>query len=813
MRFWPGPGRRRDRFRPLGRTAALSRCLAALALLGAGPLAGQDARPLALRRALASETADSLAVWILVGAPAAQGDAVARAPVDPALLERIREAGARVQYASRWLGAVAAVVDSAAAERLAALDGVSRILPQGVLDAAGAEASGPPDAAVATAEPVMTGPSGAGREPPPIQAAVIPDTDYGAALAPLKQLGVPIAHALGFTGRGIRIALLDTGFKRDHESLASLTVVASRDFVNGDTIVSDEPQDAPGTENHGTGVWSLLAAYRPGTLIGPAFEAEFALAKIALPGTREDEARWVQALEWAVDSVGVDIVVSPLGFRFFADGSAYALADLDGNTAVSTLAADEAARRGVLVVTSAGNFGPASGSLIAPADADSVIAVGAVDSLGRPLGFSGRGPTADGRAKPEVVARGQRLRVASFAGTGAYQFMNGADAAASLVGGAAAIVMQALRELPGGVDAMAVRRALMESATNAHNPGGPLGHGLPQLHLAILFPEGVHPVPLAEADGDGVLQTLGPRFEWTAGQVHPLAGQVVYRLELADAPEFTRIVHTDSVVDAFGLGLQHVFAPGARFWWRIVARTRDGFEYATTPSGPFTVPKWVRLDTLADASAVYIETARPRLRWSAVPAPPPIGPLRYDVQILSARDGQVVQEVPNLRTDTVTLPVPLAYNHPYLWRVIARSPLGVADTAESVAPFVVTSRVLPPATLLHQNFPNPFPRPELGLNRTRIWFDLDQQSTVELTIHDLRGHVVRRLIPDRGCGRVVLAPGLYGREGEGEIPCVQTRWDGRDDSGRMMPRGVYIVRLSAAGQQFTRRIVFLPDRS
>src|SRR5690606_31586320 len=86
-------------------------------------------------------------------------------------------------------------------------------------------------------------------------------------------------------------------------------------------------------------------------------------------------------------------------------------------------------------------------------------------------------------------------------------------------------------------------------------------------------------------------------------------------------------------------------------------RTRDGFEYATTPSGPFTVPKWVRLDTLADASAVYIETARPRLRWSAVPAPPPIGPLRYDVQILSARDGQVVQEVPNLRTDTVTLPV------------------------------------------------------------------------------------------------------------------------------------------------------------
>src|SRR5690606_35506548 len=596
-----------------------------------------------------------------------------------------------------------------------------------------------------------------GREPPPIQAAVIPDTDYGAALAPLKQLGVPIAHALGFTGRGIRIALLDTGFKRDHESLASLTVVASRDFVNGDTIVSDEPQDAPGTENHGTGVWSLLAAYRPGTLIGPAFEAEFALAKIALPGAREDEALWVQALEWAVDSVGADVVVSSLGFRFFSDGSSYDVLDLGGNTAVSTLAADEAARRGVLVVSSIGNFGPAPRSLVAPADADSIIAVGAADSLGQPLGFSGRGPTADGRAKPELVARGQRLRVASFAGVGAYQFMNGADGAAPLVAGAAAIVMQALRDFLGGADAMAVRRALLESGSNALDPGGPLGYGLPQMISAILFPEGIHPAPLAEADAEGVLRTLGPRFEWAAGPVNPLAGQVVYRLEVADDPGFGTILHADSVTDAFTLRLGRAFAPGTRFWWRIIARAQDGFQRATAPSGPFTVPKWVRLDTLADASAVYIETARPRLRWSAIPAPPPIGPLRYDLQILSARDGDVVQEVPNLRTDTVTLPVPLDYNHPYLWRVIARSPLGVADTAESVAPFVVTSRVLPPVTLLHQNFPNPFPRPELGLNRTRIWFDLDRQSTVELTIHDLRGHVVRRLIPDKGCGRVVLA--------------------------------------------------------
>lgn len=788
----------------------------ALALLGAGPLAGQDARHPALRRALASRPTDSLAVWILVGGTAAPAGAVSRTPADSALLARIRETGARVRYASRWLGAVAAVVDSAAAARLAALGEVRRILPQAKLDPAGAWPAGSVDAADAADAAPGLAPAAAfatGGERLAASAAAIPDVDYGAALAPLQQIGVPAAHALGFTGRGVRIALLDTGFKRSHEALAPLTVVAARDFVNGDTIVSDEPPDPSGTENHGTGVWSLLAAYRPGTLIGPAFEAEFALAKIALPGSREDEALWVQALEWAVDSVGVDIVVSSLGFRFFSDGTSYDAFDLDGNTAVSTVAADEAARRGVLVLNSAGNFGPASGSLVAPADADSIIAVGAVDSLGQPLGFSGRGPTSDGRIKPELVARGQRLRVASFAGTAAYQFMNGADAATALVGGAAAIVMQALRETLGEADAMAVRRALMESGSNAFTPGGALGHGLPDVVPAILFPDGLHTVPLAEADAEGTLRTLGPHFEWTAGRVNPLAGQIVYRLELADDPSFTRILHADSVTDASTLGLTRAFGPGTSFWWRVVARTQDGIVRTTAPRGPFTVPEWVRLDTLAPASVVYIETARPKLKWSALPAPPPIGPLRYDVQILSARDGVVVQEVPNLRTDTVTLPVPLAYNHPYLWRVIARSPLGVADTAESVGSFVVTSRVLPPTTLLHQNFPNPFPRPELGLNRTRIWFDLEEQSVVELTIHDLRGHLVRRLIPDRGCGRVVLAPGLYGREEEGEIPCVQTRWDGRDDSGRLMPRGVYIVRLSAAGRQFTRRIVFLPDGS
>src|SRR5690606_11802283 len=229
------------------------------------------------------------------------------------------------------------------ATRLAALEEVRRILPQGVRDpAAAAWSPAPGGSAEAAAGPLRGDAPLAGRDWSAVSAAAIPDPDYGMALAPLQQIGGPAAHAFGSRGRGIRVALLDTGFKRSHGALAPLTVLAARDFVNGDTIVSDEPLDPSGTENHGTGVWSLLAAYRPGTLIGPAFEAEFALAEIALPGAREDEALWVQALGWAVDSVGADVVVSSLGFRFFSDGSSYDVLDLDGNTAVSTLAADEA---------------------------------------------------------------------------------------------------------------------------------------------------------------------------------------------------------------------------------------------------------------------------------------------------------------------------------------------------------------------------------------------------------------------------------------------------------------------------------------
>ena len=114
----------------------------------------------------------------------------------------------------------------------------------------------------------------------------------------------------------------------------------------------------------------------------------------------------------------------------------------------------------------------------------------------------------------------------------------------------------------------------------------------------------------------------------------------------------------------------------------------------------------------------------------------------------------------------------------------------------------------PPAvTLLYQNFPNPFPTPESRV--TCIWFDLNRNTPVTLTVHDVRGNLVRRLLPNASTPQF-LPPGRYGRatstSDDGCDP--QTTWDGRADDGSTVPRGVYLIRLRISGAQSIKKAVF-----
>ena len=113
----------------------------------------------------------------------------------------------------------------------------------------------------------------------------------------------------------------------------------------------------------------------------------------------------------------------------------------------------------------------------------------------------------------------------------------------------------------------------------------------------------------------------------------------------------------------------------------------------------------------------------------------------------------------------------------------------------------------PAITLLYQNFPNPFPTAES--RTTCIWFDLNKISAVSLTIHDARGHLVRRLLPNASSPQFLQA-GRYGRAtptaDQGCDP--QLTWDGRADDGSTVPRGVYLIRLRVGGEQSIKKAVF-----
>jgi subtilisin family serine protease len=363
--------------------------------------------------------------------------------------------------------------------------------------------------------------------------------------AQLNMIGVTGLHARGLRGQGVRIALLDNGFNyAGHPALAQVQVVAARDFINNDEVVSDQMgQPITGDEtrsaqnHHGTQVLALLAGRDPGRFSGAAPQAEYLLAKTEENATETpaDEDRWIAGLEWA-DSLGAQVVNSSLGYNTWDDGTGYAYADLDGKTGLTTRAAQLAVERGIAVVAAAGNEGNTGwGYLTTPADAPGVIAVGAVDLEGALAGFSSRGPTADGRIKPDVVAPGEGVVTAAARGDD-YVRLSGTSFAAPLVSGAVALLRQArpawgpeeLREAlrrsaedlgEAGPDTLygwglidALRASGLQGALPALNGAGP-PFPQPALQGEVFFP-----LHLAVADQVGL-------------QIFDLAGTLVDRVD------------------------------------------------------------------------------------------------------------------------------------------------------------------------------------------------------------------------------------------------------------------------------------------
>lgn len=309
----------------------------------------------------------------------------------------------------------------------------------------------------------------------PVQTQGINTLNYGSSFTQLNQISVPQVHDLGYNGTGITICVLDAGFDNlPHEAFSSMNIIAAYDFVNHDPNVGN--QGDMGEGSHGTATLSIIGGFKEGQLIGPAYGSNFILAKTENTDseTPVEEDNWVAGVEWA-DSIGVDVTSTSLGYLDYDfPYTSYTWQDMDGNTAIITIAADLAAGKGIVVVNSAGNNGTSThNTLGAPADGDSVFTIGAVTSSGTRSSFSSVGPTFDGRIKPDLMAMGSNVfHASSFGNT--YSSGSGTSFSCPLAAGVCALILQKNPSLTP----MEVLDALRSTATKSNNPDNQYGWGI-----------------------------------------------------------------------------------------------------------------------------------------------------------------------------------------------------------------------------------------------------------------------------------------------------------------------------------------------
>ena len=306
----------------------------------------------------------------------------------------------------------------------------------------------------------------------------IPDTSFDKNL--LKDQSTSLEGELfadqGISGKGVRIAIFDVGFKNvdTHPAFQHIRdaghIIKTWDFINENEFVYDY-----GT--HGRAVLSCIAGKAGNLPIGLAPDAEFLLARTeyAKKEVLSEEENWLAAAEWA-DKNGADIINSSLGYT----GKRYFTYQMDGKTALVSRAATYAARKGILVVNAMGNEGSNSWNYVsAPADADSVLSIGGLKEYTHfHIAFSSFGPTADFRRKPNVSALGHAV---TAGGGTRFAAAFGTSFSTPLVAGFAACVKQ----LHPGWNNMQLFKAIEESGELYPYFDYAHGYGLPRASYFI----------------------------------------------------------------------------------------------------------------------------------------------------------------------------------------------------------------------------------------------------------------------------------------------------------------------------------------
>jgi hypothetical protein len=392
-------------------------------------------------------------------------------PVNPSYINQIKSAGGNIKYSLKWLNGVV-LTGSNNLQAIGNLPFVKEI--KKIKDGnASNKCNSDKKLSIVDGETVISKVSNKNSD----------IYDYGASYNQIKMISGNALHNAGYRGQGMTIAVLDAGFLNADTMSAfdslriNNQILGSRDFVKpGENVYGF------GMSPHGMMVLSTMGGFLQGQLIGTAPKANYWLlhSEDYYAEYVGEEYNWVAAAEFA-DSVGADIINSSLSYTTFDDTSQnHTYSQLDGNTTTATIGADLAAKKGILVICSAGNYGNTDWKYIgAPADGDSVLAVGAVKPDSTYANFSSTGPSFDKRVKPNVTAQGYNAVTAGLNGGISYQ--SGTSFSSPIIAGMAACLWQSKLNHNN----QEIIHAIESSANQFTYPDSLLGYGIPNFLYAI----------------------------------------------------------------------------------------------------------------------------------------------------------------------------------------------------------------------------------------------------------------------------------------------------------------------------------------
>lgn len=282
------------------------------------------------------------------------------------------------------------------------------------------------------------------------------------------QIGTPEAWEAGLTGKGVTVAVLDSGVDAGHPDLAG-RIAQSRSFIPGEEVAD--------RHGHGTHVTSTVGgsgAASDGKEKGVAPGATLAVGKVLDDEGFGSESEIIAGMEWAARDVDADIVSMSLGSTEPSDGTD-PMAE-----AVNTLSRET----GALFVIAAGNTGAPS-SIGSPGAADAALTVGAVDSADQAAWFTSAGPRyGDNALKPDLSAPGvgilaARSRLAE--GSGDYTSMDGTSMATPHIAGVAALLAEEHPDWSGA----RLKDALMSTSKELDVSAYQLGAGRVSVPAAV----------------------------------------------------------------------------------------------------------------------------------------------------------------------------------------------------------------------------------------------------------------------------------------------------------------------------------------